>query len=338
MKSIPLTRARHAINFAVALAKKGFSAATYLDRSHLPDDLLEDTGGDRIVSALNMLDFTERAAAGTGMRDLGYWAGALPIAGYGNFGARVAKAPSLNTAIQTFCSNVRDECSEAEYHVKYEQSTAWFCHGRNGGDSLQQQHELYALMIMMQVIRLALGPDWKPARIRLQRQDETEVADNDFLLATNIEFGSLVTGIQLPLEKLATPLMCPQDAILMGNESTPEIDSAPLPMDPMGALTELVSTYLRQSRYPSLELAAEATGISTRTLQRYLRSMGTSYSGLIDQVRFNTAISLLDDSSITITEIAHQVGYANIAHFSRAFTRIAGMSPRVYRGLRRKRG
>ena len=338
MKSIPLTRARHAANFAVALAQKGVSPTAYLGRSHLPDDLSEASSGDRVISAIGMLDFAERAATATGIRDLGYWAGTIPIAEYGDFGLRVVKAPNLNLAIRTFCRTVRDECSEADYYLKYEQSTAWFCHGRNGGDSLQHQHELYALMIMMQVIRLALGAHWKPAHIRLQRQDETGAADNDFLLATNIEFGSLVTGIQLPLEKLASPLRCPQDAILMGNESTPEIDSAPLPMDPMGALTELVSTYLRQSRYPSIELAAEASGISTRTLQRYLRSMGTSYSGLIDQVRFNTAISLLDDSSITITEIADHLGYTNVSHFSRAFTRIAGMSPRVYRGMLRKQG
>ena len=33
-------------------------------------------------------------------------------------------------------------------------------------------------MIMMQVIRLALGPEWNPARIRLQRHDEKGIADN----------------------------------------------------------------------------------------------------------------------------------------------------------------
>jgi AraC-like DNA-binding protein len=52
---------------------------------------------------------------------------------------------------------------------------------------------------------------------------------------------------------------------------------------------------------------------------------------LIDEVRFDLAVPLLNDEALTITEIAYELGYANVAHFSRAFRRITGMSPRNYR-------
>lgn len=167
MKPIPLTRARHASNFAIALAKKGVPVERYLLRANLPADLQGDTGGDGIISAISMLDFAESAAMDSGILDLGFWAGTCPIGGYGDFGTRVAQATSLYGAIQTFCKEVRGECSEANYYLNHDRAKAWFCHGPVGSPPLLQ-HELYALMIMTQVIQLAQGTDWHPVRVRLQ--------------------------------------------------------------------------------------------------------------------------------------------------------------------------
>jgi AraC-like DNA-binding protein len=333
MKAIPLTRARHAGNFAIALRQKGVPVEGYLEASHLPVDLLETVNGDSVVSALSMLDFAEKAATVTGIRDLGFWAGTVPIAGYGDFGAHVVRSPSLYSAVQTFCTKVRGECSAADYHLTHDTSKAWFCHGPIGGGPPQQQHELYALTIMVQVIRLALGADWTPVRLRLQQTDAAALADNDFLLAANIEFGAKVTSIELPLEKLATPIKTPDDRT--ANHADTRLRSFPssLPTDPLVALQKLVATYIGQSKHPSILVASEMMGVSPRTLQRYLGSKATSYSRLVDQVRFNMALPLLNDESVTISEISYQLGYSNIAHFSRAFSRITGMSPRSYRGI-----
>ena len=333
MRSVPLTRARHARNFAIALESRGVRVEGYLEHVHLPVDLLAEERNDGVISALAMLDFAEIAAADTGVRDLGYWAGLAPIRDFGDFGAQVARAPSLHGAIQAFCSRVRGECSEADYYLVSDESKAWFCHGPIGDGFLQQQHELYALMIMMQVIGLALGADWRPARLRVQQSNEAGLADNDFLAGLNIEFGAAATGIEIPLGKLATRIIGADSALDNGLGSHPNAGSSCFPTDPMSALQELISDHIRRSNKPSLEFAARVAGISTRSLQRYLRSKSTSYAGVVDQVRFNMAIPLLNDDSVSISDIAHELGYANVAHFSRAFSRITGMSPRSYRGL-----
>ncbi len=59
MKAVPLTRARHAGNFAAALRSKGIPTERYLEGSHLPVDLLEEIDGGSVLSALSMLDFAE---------------------------------------------------------------------------------------------------------------------------------------------------------------------------------------------------------------------------------------------------------------------------------------
>ena len=339
MKSVPLTRARHANNFAIALEDKGALIDGLLNRSHLPAELLQSIGDDGVISALSMLDFAENAAHQTGILDLGYWAGIVPLESYGEFGKHVVSAPTLYSAITTFCREVRSECSEADYYLKHDSSSAWFCHGPVGTSPIQQsQHELYALMIIIQVIQLALGSDWHPKRIRLQSRDKSGAKENKYLLKCDIEFGAPITAVEFPLKSLAAPLNKPArksytyKAVNCGSTAD-DSDSFTinLPGDPLIALQELIALYIKQSKQPSIELAAELAGVSKRTLQRFLNSKATTYSDLLDQVKFNMAVPLLNDKSNSITDISLELGYANVAHFSRAFKRITGMSPKDYR-------
>jgi AraC-like DNA-binding protein len=48
------------------------------------------------------------------------------------------------------------------------------------------------------------------------------------------------------------------------------------------------------------------------------------------------AVPLLNDTSSSITDITLELGYANVAHFSRAFKRITGMSPKEYSNMLNK--
>lgn len=87
---------------------------------------------------------------------------------------------------------------------------------------------------------------------------------------------------------------------------------------------------------PSLEGAAEALGISVRTLQRRLREGETSFSAEVLRVRLDCARRLLVESSRPITDIALSVGFATSQHFSTCFREREGMTPRAYRERQRR--
>ena len=133
MKTLPLTRARHAGNFVIALEKMGEPAERLLESTRLPAEFLDRIGGDGVISAVNMLEFAETAARQTGILDLGARAGMVPVEEYGEFGSHVASAPNLHSAIMTYCREVRGECSEADYYLTLGKTGAWFCHGPVGG-------------------------------------------------------------------------------------------------------------------------------------------------------------------------------------------------------------
>jgi AraC-like DNA-binding protein len=66
-------------------------------------------------------------------------------------------------------------------------------------------------------------------------------------------------------------------------------------------------------------------------LQRRLAQSGSTYSEIVQEARFSTASALLADSDLNIADIAFAAGYDNAPHFSRAFKRLTGMTPREYR-------
>ncbi len=333
MKAIPLTRARHAGNFANVLQARGIPTERYLERSHLPVDLLEEVDSDSVLSAVSMLHFAENAAADSGICDLGFWAGLMPIEHYGQFGTRVSQASTLYSALQAFCIGVRAECSEANYYLKRDKSAAWFCHHQGQSNPFLPQHELYVLMIMVQVIRLALGRQWKPSWVRLQREDENSLTANEWLVSMNVEFGSAETGFAIVETDLAKPLRKSSDRRLSFSARTSDDYSDSLRIEPLCALKALTDMQLRDGKIPSLELTAELAGVSARTVQRHLRDQETTFSDLVDQARLEIAKTMISDQSISVTHIAYETGYSNVGNFSRSFKRLTGMSPRAYRKM-----
>jgi len=56
-----------------------------------------------------------------------------------------------------------------------------------------------------------------------------------------------------------------------------------------------------------------------------------SYSKLVDQVRFDLAVDLIQNSGLRLTDIAAELGYSSLGNFTRAFQRFAGVPPEEFR-------
>jgi YesN/AraC family two-component response regulator len=59
--------------------------------------------------------------------------------------------------------------------------------------------------------------------------------------------------------------------------------------------------------------------------------MGTSFSCYLETVRLTKAQELLRGKTLTVEQIAREVGYTNSTTFRRAFKRMAGISPTTFR-------
>jgi AraC-like DNA-binding protein len=71
--------------------------------------------------------------------------------------------------------------------------------------------------------------------------------------------------------------------------------------------------------------------MSSRTLQRRLGELGTSYQGLLDDVRRQAARRLLVNTNLAPGEIAFILGFEELNSFSRAFHNWEGVTPSRWR-------
>jgi AraC-like DNA-binding protein len=186
------------------------------------------------------------------------------------------------------------------------------------------QTEQYMITIIIQIIRLCAGPKWLPPDVKISSSHKALPFPEEW---KNIRFvwGSDTTDIKIPEKILAQPLSKQATKKTSGfNKST-----KPVPCTPLN-FTELVRTQILTNSL-GIENAAQQTGISPKTLKRKLLQDNTSYSEIVEQLRFELAQSKLKNLEAPIHTIARELGYEHHANFTRAFKRMSGITPQEYR-------
>lgn len=81
----------------------------------------------------------------------------------------------------------------------------------------------------------------------------------------------------------------------------------------------------------TLPRLAAALGLAPRTLQRRLAEAGSGFSALWTEVRLAAAGRLLAEGADSTAQIGYRCGFADQAHFTRAFHRHVALTPARYR-------
>jgi AraC-like DNA-binding protein len=81
---------------------------------------------------------------------------------------------------------------------------------------------------------------------------------------------------------------------------------------------------------PGLSRLEELLNIPQRQIRSSLARAKTSYRSILSECRLAYVSKLLKETSLPISTIAYQIGYADVASFNHSFKRWTGMSPRQY--------
>ena len=82
---------------------------------------------------------------------------------------------------------------------------------------------------------------------------------------------------------------------------------------------------------PSADEVASQLGLSRRTLIRHLKRAGTSFQVLKEDLIVQHLEAMLASGELPLGEVAHRLGYADGANFTRACKRMFGATPRALR-------
>jgi len=146
-----------------------------------------------------------------------------------------------------------------------------------------------------------------------------------------VRFDQPTSAVLVPRAWLGTP--CPVADAAQHRHALIELESAERQFEAADGVLRDVVDLLAESVDLDISLGQVAAklGLSRRTLERRLSDSGASFRGLVQEVRRRSAEELLADETLTTTEIAYQLGYADPANFGRACHRWFGMSPHDYR-------
>jgi len=82
---------------------------------------------------------------------------------------------------------------------------------------------------------------------------------------------------------------------------------------------------------PDIEFVANKFAVSPRTLRRRLKDEGSSYTDIVDEIRYRLAREYLEETELPLSEIARLLDYTESGNFTHAFKRWSGLSPLRYR-------
>ncbi len=338
MTLVPCFRAEHLHPYIDLLRNIGAPLERSLRRAGLPT--LIAAGDDIYLPLFPSLIFLNNITRIEGIDEAPLRAmGKFEIADLGEqFLARVSCVPTLKAALERFRDLVAVEDSNAMFGISYGETAVKL---RMSARILLNAQDQYFddwgdLLVMVAVVRAFAERAWQPLEMEFRstvipgRYAAEQFPDTHFIT------GQKFTSITVPYELLSLPPRVTSDV----SQSHASLPAAPpiaavLGTDGSNSLRAVLSAYLPE-QLPDIGLAAEMAGTSIRTLQRRLKEGALSYSGLISEIRFEAAARLLRETDATALEIALEVGYEDPSHFSRAFKRTAGISPREYRRQHRQ--
>ncbi|WP_417711101.1 helix-turn-helix domain-containing protein [Roseibium aggregatum] len=334
LMEIAIVRAAHLHLYFEELKEIGVSVESELARSRLPHWTLDDP--DAYVSFALCLEWLAGCSRDFELMDFGFLSARRATLGSLSppFLRAILDAPTGFARFNAFlrCASLEDNVLSIRMQPEGDQVRVISTMEGFQNNPFIGLAEWVDLQAMISIVRSVAGPRWCPQEMTfVSRQRPTPIVHEAFP-NTRILVGKPCTSILVSKDLLARP--CTRDFSVTADDAN--LQTRAIPDEDIAewnfakALREVVRPYL-PGGYPALREMAEALQMSERTLQRRLQHSGRSYSDIVQEARFDLARALLVDPSTRIIDVALAVGYENQQHFSRAFRRIAGVSPTGFR-------
>lgn len=317
---------------AEAVLGAGGSPRRVFGRAGLPLTLLDTP--DRLILLRDQIGLVEAA-----IRDIGD--PALParlstgfgIARLGPIGVQVRTAGTLGEALARVEVVTPILLQTATWTgLRRQGSKAFYGYGIDERiDTGRQTNEILALGYLLGTVRHFLGSAWRPDHAVVTGATLAARPEIESLLGAEIALGPQA-GLVFPAGRLDAPNPDRHDPC------APDMTAGePIGDDLAACVAHLIELGLDEAR-PTIDGIARRLGLSRRTLQRRLDDVGTRYADIQHRVMAARAKTLLAGNTSSIGRIAHELGYADASHFTRAFLEWTGRTPSHWRRDIRARG
>ncbi|BCG63035.1 MAG: hypothetical protein methR_P0722 [Methyloprofundus sp.] len=275
------------------------------------------------------------------------WLAAVTLSGDPCFGLRAAKfwhpshmgalgyawlaSSSLHTALNRFSRymailtegavlNIDETATEISVHLQYKKI------------SRQQPTRTDSFMAMLLAMCQAnCGTDFHPSSIALTHAEPTNVDQFHALFNCPIQFNAAENRFNVAKEIANKPLVSFNPRLAQLSDQLVVETLAKLDKDNIIAIVK--TEIIQQLTSGKLTDASVATAINMtqRSLQRKLQQQGTTFKFLLQDLRSELSQQYIQDSHLSLLDIAFMLGFSDYSSFSRAFKRWTGLPPSTFR-------
>ncbi|MCA2422589.1 MULTISPECIES: helix-turn-helix domain-containing protein [Vibrio] len=226
----------------------------------------------------------------------------------------ILRADSFERGLKILADNIRQVNNHVVIWAEKKEGTWWLCHRSSCHPSAlgYNQAEWFRTFSLLNFCRIFLDKCWYPKDIRFSSPVNSSLPTG-IPASTQLTFSQAYGAISIPIE------LDHHTIARLSQES-----------DWFYAALQLLNTY---AVLPCFTLAwfAELLGMTPRTLQRKLNERQVTFKALKDRRRESLAKSLLNQSNISVKDIAWQCGYNDVANFNRAFKKWTDLTAPQYR-------
>jgi AraC-like DNA-binding protein len=294
----------------------GIDTAPLLRSAGLP--LRAEAEPDRRLSASAVNRALEHAADLSGAEDFGLRLAELR--GFSNLGPVTVLArdePDMRSALAIFIAHLPLHNEALAVALSLEGDVAiLMCHILTAGRKTQATD--VAVAMLHRILRQLLGSTWTPQMVALERPAPVRPGHFERVFGRQVAFGQDFSGIVFDPADLERPnLLAEADLRRYTADLRQSLSSQQ--DEPLSARVQRQQrTMLSEQRCTASAVAARL-GLARRSLDRGLAKEATSFHALLDAVRRDAALDLVEGSGRSMTEIAGMLGFASAAAFNAWF-------------------
>lgn len=326
MQFLHLTQASSLLPIVTALQERGVGIDGHLEKARIPRSLLHSAYAP-IPKRTHYWQFLDSVFAEEGLETIGFLLGdQLDFMLLGPWGKSLLRSASLFEALTKISRSIRHFAQGNSLQIIRHEGTATI-RLENEDPVRSRAAEHAGLKLMLSLVGMVADAGWKPGRATLRTERVAAVEGLPDFEKCDLVFSQTGASLEIPEEYLSRPFPMQADQ----NGAGLRIFQLPDDGKISSKLHMILATFLPHYGPLPVEEAASILGVSRTTMFRQLTLEGESYRNLVERVRYSAARQLLAGREMSVKEISHTLGYQNPNNFTRAFQRVAGVSPTDFR-------
>jgi len=322
--AIPATLRSLGADPAEVLAEAGFDLGLFAD----PNNMISFAARSRLLAY---------CAARTGCPHFGLLAGQQNgLHSLGLVGLLVKYSPDVGTALRNLARYTHLHVRGAAFGLAVDGGGASFSYDIYG--PYIEGHDQTgdgAMAAYVNVMRELCGPEWKPVEVWFAHRKPADVGPFRRCFRVPLYFDAEQYALRFPAYWLNRRLPKSDSELLRLLRNQIDMLDAHYGDDFPDRVRRVLRAALITGHVRA-EAIATLFSMHSRSLNRRLNAFGTSFRQLLDEMRFEIARQMLEDSTMELGQIAGLLDYAAPRVFTRAFRRWSGTTPSQWRAAHKR--